>query len=51
MGLTLSETMDLPLYLIYDLIAIHQIKKEGYRYRQTVAEGQAELLEMFRSLK
>lgn len=51
MGLTLSETMDLPLSLIYDLIAIHQIKKEGYRYRQTVAEGQAELLEMFRSLK
>jgi hypothetical protein len=51
MGLTLEETMTLPLSLLYDLIAIHQIKKEGYKYKQTAAEGQIELMQMFRTLK
>jgi hypothetical protein len=51
MGLTYDEAMDLPLSLLYDLMAIHQIKKEGYRYRQTVAEGQAELIQMMKTLK
>ena len=51
MGLTYDESMDLPLSLLYDLMAIHQIKKEGYRYRQTVAEGQAELIQMMKTLK
>lgn len=43
--------MTLPLSLLYDLIAIHQIKKEGFKYRQTVSEGQAELIAMFKTLK
>ena len=51
MGLTYDEAMDLPLSLLYDLMAIHPIKKEGYRYRQTVAEGQAELIQMMKTLK
>lgn len=51
MGLTLEETMTLPLTLLYDLIAVNQIKKEGYRYKQTVAEGQMELIHMFKFLK
>lgn len=51
MGLTYDETMTIPLSLLYDLISIHQIKKEGYRYRQTVAEGQAELIQMMKTLK
>ncbi len=51
MGLTYDEAMDLPLSLLYDLMAIHQIKKEGYRYRQTVAEGQAELIQLMKTLK
>lgn len=51
MGLTLDETMTLPLSLLYDLIAINQIKKEGYKYKQTTAEGQLELMQMFKTLK
>ena len=51
MGLSLDETMDLPLTLLFDLISIHQIKKEGYRYKQSVADGQSELINMFRNLK
>lgn len=51
MGLSYDETMTLPLSLIYDLIAIHQIKKEGYRYRQSVAEGQIEIMQMAKFLK
>lgn len=51
MGLTYDETMTLPLSLLYDLIAVNQIKKEGYRYRQTVAEGQSELMRMYKTLK
>lgn len=51
MGLSLEETMTLPLSLIYDLIAIHQIKKEGYRYKQSIAEGQFELMQMVKFLK
>ena len=51
MGLTLEETMTLPLSLIYDLIAVHQIKKEGYRYKQSVVDGQAELMQMVKFLK
>lgn len=51
MGLTYDETMTVPLSLLYDLIAVHQIKKEGYRYKQTVAEGQSELMQMAKFLK
>lgn len=51
MGLTYDQAMDLPLTLIYDLIAVNQIKKEGYRYRQTVSEGQSELMQMAKFLK
>lgn len=43
--------MTLPLSLLYDLIAIHQIKKEGFRYKQTAAEGQLEFLQMAKTLK
>lgn len=43
--------MTLPLSLLYDLIAVHQIKKEGYKYKQSIAEGQAELIQMFKTLK
>lgn len=49
--MSFDETMTLPLSLLYDLIAVHQIKKEGYRYRQTTAEGQSELVQMFKTLK
>lgn len=51
MGLSLDETMDLPLTLLFDLICIHQIKKEGYRYKQSAADGQMELIRMFKNLK
>ena len=51
MGLSFDETMTLPLSLLYDLIAVNQIKKEGYRYRQTVADGQAELVQMLKTLR
>lgn len=51
MGLTYDQAMDLPITLIYDLIAINQIKKEGYRYKQSVAEGQIELMQMAKFLK
>lgn len=49
--MSFDETMTIPLSLLYDLISIHQIKKEGYRYRQTLAEGQAELMNMIKFLK
>ena len=51
MGLSYDQAMDLPITLIYDLIAVHQIKKEGYRYKQTVAEGQSEIMQMAKFLK
>lgn len=51
MGLSYDETMTIPLSLLYDLIAVNQIKKEGYRYRQTVADGQAELVQMLKTLR
>lgn len=48
MGLSYDETMTIPLSMLFDLIAVHQIKKEGYRYKQTLAEGQAELMQLFK---
>lgn len=51
MGLTYDQAMDLPISIIYDLISINQIKKEGYRYKQSVAEGQLEFLQMAKLLK
>lgn len=51
MGLTLYETMTLPLSLLYDMIAINQIKKEGYKYKQSDSEGLTELIHMYNTLK
>lgn len=38
MGLSLSETMIIPLCELLDLICVHQIKTEGFVYRSPRSE-------------
>ena len=38
MGLTYDETMTLPLSELFDLIAVNQIKMEGFRYQRPMTE-------------
>ena len=52
MGLSYTETLDLPLSTLLDMISIHQIKTEGYRYKSTGRDdGPSELIEMYNRLK
>lgn len=52
MGLTYTETLDLPLSQLLDLISIQQIKTEGFRYKSTGRDGGPnELIDLYNRLK
>ena len=52
MGLSYTETLDLPLSTLLDMISIQQIKTEGYRYKSTGRDGGPnEIFEMYKTLK
>lgn len=38
MGLSRTETLDCPLGELLDLIAVHQIKKEGAKLRRVLSD-------------
>ena len=48
MGLTYDQAMDIPLSLLYDLISINQIKKEGFKYKRPRRSDREELMELFK---
>ena len=48
MGLTYDETMDLPFVRLLDLIAVHQIKAEGWRCIRSAANADQELFQLLR---
>lgn len=48
--MSLDETMTIPLSLLLDLIAIDQIKNDGFRQRKTQKQNDREL-EMILALK
>ena len=43
MGLSLEETMTVPLSLLLDLIAVDQIKNDGFKQKKTQAQNDREL--------
>ena len=50
MGLSLAETLTVPLSLLLDLIAVDQIKHDGFKQKKTQRQNDREL-EMILSLK
>lgn len=48
MGLSWDETLTVPLPLLLDLIAVEQIKNEGYKYKPNLADDQAEVMRLLR---
>lgn len=38
--------MTVPLPLLLDLIAVEQIKNEGFKYKPTLADDQAEVMRL-----
>lgn len=50
MGLSLDETLTVPLSLLLDLIAVDQIKHDGFKQKKTQRQNDREL-EMILSLK
>ena len=50
MGLSLDETLTVPLSLLLDLIAVDQIKNDGFKQRKTRKQNDQEL-EMILNLK
>lgn len=52
MGLTYTETLDLPLSQLLDMISIQQIKTEGFRYKSTGRDGgPSKLIDLYNRLK
>lgn len=43
MGLSLEETMTVPLSLLLDLIAVDQIKNDEFKQKKTQAQNDKEL--------
>lgn len=46
MGLTRTETLFLPVGELMDLIAVDQIKMDGFNRKKTLEEEQAEFFEL-----
>jgi len=43
MGLSLDETLTIPLTLLFDLIAVDQIKNDGFKAKKTQKQNDKEL--------
>lgn len=46
MGLSWDQTLAVPLSTLLDMIAVHQIKEEGFEYRLTKAEEEQEFFRL-----
>lgn len=46
MGLSWDQTLTAPLPLLLDLIAVQQIKEEGFKYKPKLEDEQAEAIRL-----